>query len=177
MLGNSTKTVWYTATPVVLLLSASPVRDVARKSLSGQGINRIDAIAAPQTSGCEAESEGAAQHPRLTWRYFAREYVLPLTTKAIPFTIPSPQPDPSPKPVGFPEYLTPQEVAGILRASVDTVVRQFEDAEGVIDLGSAEKLHRRRKRMLRIPRAAVERFIREKQVSSRKERPSLKRYD
>jgi hypothetical protein len=57
------------------------------------------------------------------------------------------------------EFMTPQEVADILKVSVDTVVRRFEDFPGVIDIGSEETRHKRRYRVLRIPREAVQKFI------------------
>jgi hypothetical protein len=65
------------------------------------------------------------------------------------------------------QYLTVEDVAGILAISTDTVTRQFEHAEGVLDLGTPGTLHRRRKRVLRIPRRTLERFIAERQVRQR----------
>ena len=58
-----------------------------------------------------------------------------------------------------PEYLTPQEVADILRVSAETVVRIFNCREGVIDLGSPETMHKRKYRVLRISREALDRYI------------------
>lgn len=69
------------------------------------------------------------------------------------------------------EYLTAAEVAAILRTSVDTVIRRFENRPGVIDLGSSERRFRRRYRVLRIPREALESFIRESEVAPRCRRP------
>ena len=46
------------------------------------------------------------------------------------------------------QYLTVDQVATILSVSIWTVVRQFGAAEGVIDLGTPETLHKRRKRNL-----------------------------
>ncbi|MFL6437707.1 MAG: hypothetical protein ACJ71Q_09020 [Terriglobales bacterium] len=43
--------------------------------------------------------------------------------------------------------------------SIDTVLRRFENFPGVIDLGSEETLRKRRYRVLRIPREAVQKFI------------------
>jgi hypothetical protein len=62
--------------------------------------------------------------------------------------------------------MTPQDVADVLRVSTDTVMRWFSDREGVIDLGSPEDLrgHKRRYRVLRIPRVVFERFIQENRV-------------
>jgi hypothetical protein len=51
----------------------------------------------------------------------------------------------------FSEYLTVEQVATILNVSTDTVARQFGKMEGVIDLGTPERLHKRRRRILRIP--------------------------
>jgi Helix-turn-helix domain len=64
----------------------------------------------------------------------------------------------------LPEFLTPAEVAAILRVSPDTVTRHFEHRKGVIDLGSPEFRFKRRYRVLRIPREALEQFIIEKRV-------------
>jgi hypothetical protein len=66
------------------------------------------------------------------------------------------------------EYLTPEQVASILAVSVDTVLRQFGDREGVVDLGVGERLHKRRKRMLRIPRRVLDTYLAEKQVRRRR---------
>lgn len=57
------------------------------------------------------------------------------------------------------EYLTPKEVAKILRVTRDTVLRRFIGLPGVIDIGSEEKMHKRRYRVVRIPRTALERYI------------------
>jgi hypothetical protein len=70
----------------------------------------------------------------------------------------------------IPEYLTPEQVATILAVSTDTVHRQFGNAEGVIDLGAPETMHKRRKRKLRIPRHTLDRYIQQKQVKTRKSR-------
>jgi hypothetical protein len=66
------------------------------------------------------------------------------------------------------EFLTPDQVSAILNISTDSVARHFGNAEGVIDLGTPETLHKRRKRVLRIPRSALERFIAQKQVRVRR---------
>ena len=63
------------------------------------------------------------------------------------------------------EYLTPAEVADILKVSLNTVIRRFENVPGVVDLGSEEKMHRRRYRTLRIPRSVLNRFIAENRVA------------
>ena len=63
------------------------------------------------------------------------------------------------------EYLTPAEVAEILKVSLNTVIRRFENVAGVIDLGSEEKMHKRRYRTLRIPRSVLNRFIAENRVA------------
>jgi hypothetical protein len=60
------------------------------------------------------------------------------------------------------EFLTVKEVASILKTSPDSILRKFAGRPGVIDLGSGEETHKRRYRELRIPRSALERFIREK---------------
>jgi hypothetical protein len=58
-----------------------------------------------------------------------------------------------------PEYLTPQEVAAILKVSPRQVIRNFQSQPGVIDLGNRETRFKRRYRVLRIPRETLERFI------------------
>jgi hypothetical protein len=62
-------------------------------------------------------------------------------------------------------YLTPQQVAKELNVSTDTVMRRFSKEPGVIDLGTPEACHKRRHRVLRIPRATLERVIRESRVA------------
>ena len=65
-------------------------------------------------------------------------------------------------------YLRPDEVAAILNVSVTTVTRQFATLEGVLDLGSPTSCHKRRKRILRIPRSTLERYIAERKVLGRR---------
>jgi hypothetical protein len=65
-------------------------------------------------------------------------------------------------------YLTPDEVAAILKVSVTTVTRQFAMLEGVLDLGSPTSCHKRRKRILRIPRSTLEWYIAERKVLGRR---------
>jgi Helix-turn-helix domain len=57
------------------------------------------------------------------------------------------------------EYLTAAEVAAILKVSTDTIIRKFENRNGVLDLGNSESRFKRRYRVLRIPREELERFI------------------
>jgi hypothetical protein len=57
------------------------------------------------------------------------------------------------------EYFTAAEVAELLKVSVDTVIRRFERMPGVLDLGREETRFKRRYRVLRIPRAALNQFI------------------
>jgi len=64
------------------------------------------------------------------------------------------------------EYLTPDEVAAILRVSPDTVMRKFAKRKGVIDLGSSETLHKRRHRVLRIPREVFNQYVHEISVEA-----------
>jgi hypothetical protein len=63
------------------------------------------------------------------------------------------------------EYLTPAEVAKILKVSLNTAIRRFENVTGVIDLGNPEKMHKRRYRTLRIPRSVLNRFIANNRVA------------
>lgn len=57
------------------------------------------------------------------------------------------------------ELLTVKDVAQVLRCSEDKVIRVFARMDGVIDLGRPENLSRRRYRVLRIPKAVVERYL------------------
>lgn len=67
-------------------------------------------------------------------------------------------------PVPIDEYLTPDQVAVALGVSADSVYRWFENEQGVIDLGSRETMHKRRKRCIRIPLTVLNRFIDSHQV-------------
>ena len=67
-------------------------------------------------------------------------------------------------------YLTPEEVGYALKISTDTVARHFGRMEGVIDLGTPETLHKRRKRVLRIPKHVLDAYIEERQVTVRRRR-------
>jgi hypothetical protein len=64
------------------------------------------------------------------------------------------------------EYLTPQQIADILKVSTDTVVRKFERRNGVLDLGSSESRFGRRYRVLRIPRTVFEAYVIEASVNA-----------
>lgn len=57
------------------------------------------------------------------------------------------------------ELLTVSEVATILRCGPDAVTARFASLPGVIDLGSPETRTKRRRRILRIPRAVLEKFL------------------
>jgi len=57
------------------------------------------------------------------------------------------------------EIFTVAEVVALTGFSRNTIVRLFEDERGVIILERPEKLHKRRYRSLRIPRAAFEQVI------------------
>ena len=63
------------------------------------------------------------------------------------------------------EFFTVSEVAKMLKVSPDTIIRRFEKEPGVIDLGAHERMHRRRYRVLRIPAAALNRFLYKKRVA------------
>ncbi|MBN9615251.1 MAG: hypothetical protein BGO25_18180 [Acidobacteriales bacterium 59-55] len=62
------------------------------------------------------------------------------------------------------EYLTPQEIAELLKVSTNTVTRKFERRNGVLDLGSSESRFTRRYRVLRIPRTVFEAYVIEASV-------------
>jgi hypothetical protein len=55
--------------------------------------------------------------------------------------------------------LTVRDVAQVLQCSEDAVIRRFANLDGVIDLGRAENINRRRYRVLRIPKEIVERYL------------------
>jgi hypothetical protein len=57
------------------------------------------------------------------------------------------------------EFLTPAEVASILKLSKSSVIRIFERIPGVLVIGRGESRFKRKYRTLRIPRMALERFI------------------
>jgi len=67
-----------------------------------------------------------------------------------------------------PEFLTVANVATILAVSEDTVLKQFGVLDGVIDIGTPGTIHRRRKRVPRIPRRTLERYISDRQVKVRR---------
>jgi hypothetical protein len=60
------------------------------------------------------------------------------------------------------ELLTVSEVAAILKESPDAVTRRFAKVPGVIDLGRAETRDKRQYRVLRIPKAVVEKYLSQK---------------
>jgi len=60
------------------------------------------------------------------------------------------------------ELLTVAEVASVLKCSEDAVVKRFAHVNGVIDLGRAESRNKRRYRVLRIPKAVVEKYLADK---------------
>lgn len=66
------------------------------------------------------------------------------------------------------KYLTVRQVASLLSVSDDTVLKQFAALEGVINIGTQEQMHKRRKQVLRIPSATLQRFLMNKQVKVRR---------
>jgi len=60
------------------------------------------------------------------------------------------------------ELLTIQEVALIMRIGEDAAAAIFSKHPGVIDLGRAENRHRRRYRILRIPKMVLEGYLSKK---------------
>lgn len=64
------------------------------------------------------------------------------------------------------EYYTPSEVAGLLKLSKQTVIRQFENRPDVIKLGHGESRFKRRHWTLRIPREALDKFILEHRAAA-----------
>ena len=68
-------------------------------------------------------------------------------------------------PKTFSEYLTPSQVAKVLNVTRQTVLNHFGNCPGVVDL-SPPSLKRgvRRKRLLRIPQAVLNRYLYEHRV-------------
>jgi hypothetical protein len=69
---------------------------------------------------------------------------------------------------GVKPYLTLDQVGSILGVSPDSIMRRFANLPGVIDLGSPETMHKRRKRLIRIPYSTLNSYIANQQVSKRK---------
>lgn len=63
------------------------------------------------------------------------------------------------------EWFTVVEVAKMLKVSRDTITRRFENEPGVIDLGVPTRRYKRRRRILRIPAAVLNRFLHKKRVA------------
>jgi hypothetical protein len=57
------------------------------------------------------------------------------------------------------ELMTVRDVAAVLKCSEDAVVRRFAKLPGVIDLGREETRNKRRYRVLRIPKALLEKYL------------------
>ena len=57
------------------------------------------------------------------------------------------------------EHFTPQEIGKTLKMDPQTVVRLFRGQPGVIEWGSDERLHKRKRKFLRISKSALERFL------------------
>jgi hypothetical protein len=62
------------------------------------------------------------------------------------------------------QFYTVAEAAKFLKVSRDTITKLFADEPGVVDLGSPERLHKRRYRVLRIPHAVFNRVIHQLRV-------------
>lgn len=56
-------------------------------------------------------------------------------------------------------FYTRDEVAAILKSSVDTVTRRFANLPGVVDIGTKEHRRTRRRRALRIPQYVLDRYL------------------
>ena len=68
----------------------------------------------------------------------------------------------------MPELLTVAEVKAVLKCSEDSVIRWFGSLPGVVDLGSPELVRRRKRRyrVLRIPRAVLDRFLLDHRIAA-----------
>ena len=62
------------------------------------------------------------------------------------------------------ELYSVADVAARLKISTDKVTRMFEDEPGVIDLGAAEMMHKRRYRILRIPASVLNRVLQKRRI-------------
>ena len=62
------------------------------------------------------------------------------------------------------QFYTVAEAAKILKVSRDTIAKMFSDQPGVVDLGSPERLHKRRYRVLRIPYSVFNRVLHQMRV-------------
>lgn len=62
------------------------------------------------------------------------------------------------------ELYSVKEVAARLKLSGDKVTRMFQDEPGVIDLGAAELMHKRRYRILRIPASVLNRVLQKRRI-------------
>lgn len=57
------------------------------------------------------------------------------------------------------KHYTPQQVARTLNVHPRTVVRLFRGQPGVIEFGPDERLHKRKRKVMRISKSAVEAFL------------------
>lgn len=55
-------------------------------------------------------------------------------------------------------HYTPQEVGKILQLDPETVIRLFRKEAGILEWGSDETLHKRKRKFIRIPKSVLERF-------------------
>jgi len=62
------------------------------------------------------------------------------------------------------QFYTVAEAAEFLKVSTDKVTRMFGDEPGVVDLGSPERSHKRRYRVLRIPQSVFNRVLHKKRI-------------
>lgn len=62
------------------------------------------------------------------------------------------------------QFYTVAEAAKILKVSRDTVSKIFAEQPGVVDLGSPERLNKRRYRVLRIPHSVFNRVLHTKRI-------------
>ena len=56
------------------------------------------------------------------------------------------------------EHYTPQEVGRILKLDPQAVVKLLRGQPGVIEFGSDETLYKRKRKFMRIPKSALQRF-------------------
>jgi hypothetical protein len=64
------------------------------------------------------------------------------------------------------EWYTPKEVGAIIKKSEVSVVKMFENSDGVFDAACGHENGKHHRRHLRISAAALERFLRERMTKN-----------
>jgi hypothetical protein len=69
----------------------------------------------------------------------------------------------TPAPIDRHKNYSPAEVAALWGVSYNTAARRMEKMKGCVDIGVPERMHRRRKRIHRVPGSALLEYMRSKQ--------------